>query len=68
MDLFSAQATAQRTQLGPQASVLHGFALDRADALLDAVAAVAAAAPFRHLTTPGGHRMQVAMTNCGSVG
>lgn len=68
MDLFSAQATAQRTQLGPQAWVLHGFALDRADALLDAVAAVAAAAPFRHLTTPGGHRMQVAMTNCGSVG
>jgi alkylated DNA repair protein (DNA oxidative demethylase) len=25
-------------------------------------------APFRHMVTPGGHRMSVAMTNCGSVG
>ena len=26
------------------------------------------AAPFRHMTTPGGHSMSVAMTNCGSAG
>jgi alkylated DNA repair protein (DNA oxidative demethylase) len=26
------------------------------------------AAPFRHLVTPGGHTMSVAMTNCGRVG
>jgi DNA oxidative demethylase len=32
------------------------------------VAQVAAQAPFRHLTTPGGHRMSVAMTNCGALG
>jgi DNA oxidative demethylase len=25
-------------------------------------------APFRHMVPPGGHRMSVAMTNCGSVG
>jgi alkylated DNA repair protein (DNA oxidative demethylase) len=25
-------------------------------------------APFRHMVTPGGHRMSVAMTNCGRVG
>src|SRR6202011_616726 len=25
-------------------------------------------APFRHMVTPGGHRMSVAMTNCGSAG
>jgi len=35
---------------------------------LAAVEAVAAAAPFRHLVTPGGFRMSVAMTNCGSLG
>ncbi len=25
-------------------------------------------APFRHMVTPGGHEMSVAMTNCGSAG
>jgi alkylated DNA repair protein (DNA oxidative demethylase) len=29
---------------------------------------IAAAAPFRHLTTPGGGTMSVAMTNCGEAG
>ena len=29
---------------------------------------IANAAPFRHLITPGGHTMSVAMTNCGRVG
>jgi alkylated DNA repair protein (DNA oxidative demethylase) len=47
--------------------LLPGFA--RAPgALLECVAQIAARAPFRHLTTPGGHRMSVAMTNCGALG
>lgn len=50
------------------AMVLRGFALDAAPALLAAVAEIAAAAPFRHLITPGGFRMSVAMTNCGAYG
>jgi DNA oxidative demethylase len=29
---------------------------------------IVAQAPFRHMRTPGGHQMSVAMTNCGSVG
>jgi alkylated DNA repair protein (DNA oxidative demethylase) len=29
---------------------------------------IAAAAPFRHMVTPGGHKMSVAMTSCGTVG
>src|SRR5262249_36146035 len=29
---------------------------------------VAAQAPFRHMVTPGGFRMSVAMTNCGALG
>ena len=65
-DLFANQV--QRTPLGAQACVLHGFALPVAQVLLDAIAAIAAAAPFRHLVTPGGHVMQVAMTNCGTFG
>jgi len=37
-------------------------------ALMRGVAEVAAAAPFRHMITPGGYRMSVAMTNCGPLG
>lgn len=65
-DLFAAQA--QRTPLGAEACVLHRFALPVADALIAAIEAIAASAPFRHLATPGGHLMQVAMTNCGTFG
>lgn len=36
--------------------------------LLRAVRHVASTAPFRRMVTPGGHRMSVAMTNCGQVG
>jgi alkylated DNA repair protein (DNA oxidative demethylase) len=67
-DLFATLLRSTRTQLAPQACVLHGFALDAADALLADVASIEAIAPFRHLITPGGHVMQVAMTNCGSFG
>jgi alkylated DNA repair protein (DNA oxidative demethylase) len=67
-DLFAAQIRDTRTPLAEQACVLHGFALPVVDALLADLAAIAAAAPFRHLVTPGGHTMQVAMTNCGSFG
>lgn len=55
-------------RLAPGASLLHGFALDRVGPLVAAVEQVQAVAPFRHLVTPGGFRMSVAMTNCGSLG
>lgn len=48
--------------------VLPGFAHDQAALLLQAVAAIAERAPMRHLVTPGGLRMSVAMTNCGALG
>lgn len=50
------------------ALLLRGFATSQAAALLDAVTRVAQVAPFRHLVTPGGYTMSVAMTNCGRVG
>jgi alkylated DNA repair protein (DNA oxidative demethylase) len=46
-------------------SVLRGFALPDAEALLGAIDAVAEVAPFRHMVVPGGGRMSVAMTNTG---
>lgn len=67
-DLFAGQGQAARTDLAAQACVLHGFALPFEDALLAGVAAVTQTARFRHLVTPGGHTMQVAMTNCGTFG
>jgi alkylated DNA repair protein (DNA oxidative demethylase) len=47
---------------------LRGFARDRAAALVQGVKEVERIAPFRHLVTPGGFTMSVAMTNCGPVG
>jgi len=55
-------------RLAHGACVLRGFALDTMAELLAGIAAVSAAAPFRHWITPGGFRMSVAMTNCGSSG
>lgn len=67
-DLFAAQSLGTRTLLGSQACVLHGFSLPVVDVLLDDIEHIQRDAPFRHLVTPGGHTMQVAMTNCGSFG
>jgi alkylated DNA repair protein (DNA oxidative demethylase) len=54
--------------LAPGAMLLRDFAGDKVAALVAAVDAVAASAPFRHMITPGGFRMSVAMTNCGQAG
>jgi alkylated DNA repair protein (DNA oxidative demethylase) len=50
------------------ALLLRGFATAEAAVLVEEVARIARAAEFRHLVTPGGHTMSVAMTNCGRVG
>lgn len=54
--------------LGPGAVLLRGFALPKDSALLVALLRVLKKAPFRHMITPGGFEMSVAMTNCGSLG
>jgi DNA oxidative demethylase len=70
LDLFPDEpAVEQRDErLAPGALVLRGFVRDRGAALLEALGAVTARAPFRFLVTPGGYQMSVAMTNCGSAG
>ena len=50
------------------AVLLRGFADSPAHVLMEEVTRIAQAAPFRHLVTPGGYTMSVAMTNCGRVG
>jgi DNA oxidative demethylase len=68
-DLFDGVSSDRsHEQLAPGAWLLHGFALERGAALVAAIDDISAAAPFRHLVTPGGFLMSVAMTNCGSLG
>ena len=50
------------------AVLLHGFAREVDTLLLKAFDAVTAQAPMRHLVTPGGRTMSVAMSNCGPLG
>lgn len=57
-----------REELAPGAWVLRGLASGCASGLLAEIARIAARSPFRHLVTPGGKTMSVAMTNCGAVG
>ena len=57
-----------REAMAEGAVLLRGFARPFEAELLSALRAIVKQAPFRHLVTPGGHRMSVAMTNCGSVG
>jgi len=66
-DLFEAEEGAQ-TLLRPGAVLLRGFATVAAPQLLVDLDAVLAVAPWRHLVTPGGFTMSVAMTNCGALG
>ena len=66
-DLFEPLAPA-REAMAEGAVLLRGLALPFEAALLAALDAVVAAAPFRHMVTPGGHAMSVAMTNCGAAG
>src|SRR5579859_6320510 len=54
--------------LGVGTAILAGFALDQEGELLSALEAVVDQSPFRHMTTPGGFRMSVAMSNCGALG
>ena len=54
--------------MGEGAVLLRGFARDTVSELIEDLLAVTAQAPFRHMVTPGGHTMSVAMTNCGAVG
>jgi DNA oxidative demethylase len=54
--------------LEPGAALLRRFAVPDEARLLGDLDAIVAAAPFRHMVTPGGFRMSVAMTNCGELG
>ena len=68
-DLFdSAEVLPAREEIAEGAMLLRGFARPIQHDLLRAIEGIVAQSPFRHMSTPGGHQMSVAMTNCGSLG
>lgn len=64
---FESQGRTDTESLGEGIALLHGFATPNAALLLAAIDRIAETAPFRHMETPGGYGMSVAMTGCGSV-
>jgi DNA oxidative demethylase len=54
--------------IAPGAVLLRSFARGQDQALLTAIDHITAQAPLRHLITPGGYPMSVAMSNCGALG
>jgi alkylated DNA repair protein (DNA oxidative demethylase) len=57
-----------RQRLADGATLLRRFAGPIERELIAALREIAEQAPFRHMHTPGGHQMSVAMTNCGGFG
>jgi alkylated DNA repair protein (DNA oxidative demethylase) len=69
-DLFDSlpDVRPSRETIAEGAVLLRGFAGPAEDELIAALREIVEQAPFRHMLTPGGHQMSVAMTNCGSAG
>ena len=69
-DLFESVPDVRPAQeaMAEGAVLLRGFAIAVEADLIAALRVIVGLAPFRHMMTPGGHRMSVAMTNCGRVG
>ena len=70
VDLFESVADVgpSREVMAESAVLLRGLAKPFEAELIAALRDIVARAPLRHMVTPGGHRMSVAMTNCGSFG
>jgi alkylated DNA repair protein (DNA oxidative demethylase) len=68
LGLMDPPAWSEPEALCTGAWVLRGFALEAMPRLLTAIDGVIERAPLRHMITPGGFRMSVAMTNCGALG
>ncbi|HEX2843596.1 DNA oxidative demethylase AlkB [Hyphomicrobium sp.] len=70
LDLFDTPAISKpETEIMAEgAMLLHGAALPYEKDLLVALDSITSQSPFRHMVTPGGFTMSVAMTNCGAAG
>jgi alkylated DNA repair protein (DNA oxidative demethylase) len=69
-DLFGSAPDTRPSQeaIAEGAVLLRGFAILFESEVIADLRAIVEQAPFRHMLTPGGHQMSVAMTNCGGLG
>jgi len=69
-DLFAGVSDLHPSQelMAEGAVLLRGFANPADGDLIADLRDIVEQAPFRHMVTPGGHQMSVAMTNCGGLG
>lgn len=69
-DLFAGlePQQASRQDMAEGAVLMRDRALAQADELIADIHRISSSAPFRHMVTPGGFSMSVAMTNCGTYG
>lgn len=68
LDLFNNDPDFSYVRLADGAVLLRGFALSAEDEVLTAIQEINSRAAFRHMITPGGFKMSVAMTSCGTFG
>ena len=67
MDLFE-NTHVQILHIAEGATLLRKYALTNEVHLLNDLKSIIAKSPLRHMVTPGGVTMSVAMTNCGKLG
>jgi len=69
-DLFGhiAPADPSKETMAEGAVLLRGAALPFEKEVMAALNEITAISPFRHMVTPGGFTMSVAMSNCGAAG
>jgi len=65
-EAVSCRPQCERLRAG--AFVLRGLAAAESAEILKELVGILAQAPLRHMTTPGGFLMSVAMSNCGALG
>jgi DNA oxidative demethylase len=68
-DLFAEVTPLIETEkLADGVFLFRNLAAESAPSIVQMVSRITKVSPFRHMITPGGYRMSVAMTNCGRVG
>jgi DNA oxidative demethylase len=68
-DFFAETTPAVETEkLADGAFLFRRFATESAGSIVQLISEIVKVSPFRQMTTPGGYRMSVAMTNCGLAG
>ncbi|MFD1260258.1 DNA oxidative demethylase AlkB [Entomomonas asaccharolytica] len=67
-DLFKNDSELNQIRLGEGTLLIRHFIASYASEIIKELEKITKQAPFRKMLTPNGHKMSVAMTNCGEIG